>query len=97
MAPMTPHLAEEIWALLGGEGLCAEAPWPKADPALLVEESMTLPIQVNGKRRGEISVPRDTAVPEIERLALAAVAQTLEGAAPKKVIVVPGRIVNVVA
>ena len=96
MAPMTPHLSEEVWAMLDGEGLCAEAPWPKADPALLVEESVTLPIQVNGKRRGEISVPRDLAVAEIERLALEAVAKNLEGA-PKKVIVVPGRIVNVVA
>ena len=62
-----------------------------------IEDSVTLPIQVNGKRRGEISVPRDTAVKEIERLALEAVARSLEGAAPKKVIVVPGRIVNVVA
>ncbi len=96
MAPMVPHLAEEIWALLGGEGLCAEAAWPKADPALLVEDSVTLPIQVNGKRRGEISVPRDMAVAEIERLALEDVARNLDGA-PKKVIVVPGRIVNVVA
>ncbi|WP_210529259.1 leucine--tRNA ligase [Rubellimicrobium arenae] len=97
MAPMTPHLAEELWSLLGGEGLVAQAPWPKADPALLIEDSITLPIQVNGKRRGEINVPRDLAVAEIERLALEAVARTLEGAAPKKVIVVPGRIVNVVA
>jgi leucyl-tRNA synthetase len=97
MAPMVPHLAEEIWALLGGQGLCAEAAWPKADPALLVEDSVTLPIQVNGKRRGEIQVARDTAVAEIERLALEAVAKSLEGAKPRKVIVVPGRIVNVVA
>ncbi|EYD74691.1 Leucyl-tRNA synthetase [Rubellimicrobium mesophilum DSM 19309] len=97
MAPMTPHLSEELWARLGGEGLCAEAAWPKADPAMLIEESVTLPIQVNGKRRGEIQVARDTAVKEIERLALEAVARSLEGAAPKKVIVVPGRIVNVVA
>ncbi|MBP1805291.1 leucine--tRNA ligase [Rubellimicrobium aerolatum] len=97
MAPMTPHLSEELWQALGGDGLCAQAPWPVADPAMLVEDSITLPIQVNGKRRGEISVPRDTAVAEIERLALEAVARALEGAAPRKVIVVPGRIVNVVA
>jgi leucyl-tRNA synthetase len=97
MAPMVPHLSEEIWALLGGQGLCAEAPWPKADPALLVEDNVTLPIQVNGKRRGEIQVARDTAVAEIERLALEVVARSLEGTQPKKVIVVPGRIVNVVA
>ena len=82
--------------MLGGEGLCTDAPWPVADTAMLVEDSVTLPIQVNGKRRAEISVPRDAAVAEIERLALEAVANSLDGA-PRKVIVVPGRIVNVVA
>jgi len=99
MAPMTPHLAEEIWALLGGEGLIANAPWPKADPAMLVEDTVTLPIQVNGKRRGEVTVPKDLAVPEIEKLVMAdaGVIRALDGAAPKKLIVVPGRIVNVVA
>ncbi|TNC49910.1 leucine--tRNA ligase [Rubellimicrobium rubrum] len=97
MAPMTPHLSEELWTLLGGDGLCAQAPWPKADRAMLVEDSITLPIQVNGKRRGEIQVARDLAVAEIERLALEAVSRSLDGVAPKKVIVVPGRIVNVVA
>ncbi|EPX82678.1 leucyl-tRNA synthetase [Rubellimicrobium thermophilum DSM 16684] len=97
MAPMTPHLAEEVWAMLDGEGLVAAAPWPEADPAMLVEETMTLPVQVNGKRRCEITVPRDIAAPELERLAVEAVARTLDGATPRKVIVVPGRIVNVVA
>jgi len=99
MAPMTPHLSEEIWALLGGEGLIANAPWPKADPAWLVEDTVTLPIQVNGKRRGEVTVPKDMAVPEIEKLVMAnaGVIRALDGAAPKKLIVVPGRIVNVVA
>jgi leucyl-tRNA synthetase len=99
MSPMTPHLSEEIWALLGGEGLVTGAPWPEADPALLVEDSVTLPIQVNGKRRGEITVPRDLPVPEIEARVLAedAVRRALDGASPKKLIVVPGRIVNVVA
>ena len=96
MAPMTPHLAEEVWAMLGGQGLCAEAPWPVPDPALLVEDTVTLPVQVNGKRRAEITVARDAAAPEVERLALLAVAKQLEGPA-RKVIVVPGRIVNVVA
>ncbi|WP_417723566.1 leucine--tRNA ligase [Salipiger sp.] len=99
MAPMTPHLAEECWTLLGGEGLIADAPWPVADEAMLVEDSVTLPIQVNGKRRGELTVPRDMAKEEIEKLALAhdGVVRALDGATPKKLIVVPGRIVNVVA
>ncbi|MBY6049137.1 leucine--tRNA ligase [Vannielia litorea] len=99
MAPMTPHLAEELWHMLGREGLITEAAWPKADPALLVEDTVTLPIQVNGKRRAEISVPKDMDKAEVEKLALAeeAVQRALDGAAPKKVIVVPGRIVNVVA
>ena len=96
LAPLAPHIAEELWARLGHTTSLAHGPFPVADPALLVEETVEYPIQVNGKRRGEISVPRDMAVAEIERLALEAVARNLEGA-PKKVIVVPGRIVNVVA
>ena len=99
MAPMVPHLAEDVWAMAGGAGLAVDAPWPKADPAMLVEDSVTLPIQINGKRRGEIAVPRDMAAAEVEALVLAdpAVQKFLNGAAPKKLIVVPGRIVNVVA
>ncbi len=99
LAPMVPHLSEEVWALLGGEGLVANAPWPVADPALLVDDSVTMPIQVNGKRRDEITVPKDMDKAEIEALALATdgVKRALDGNAPKKVIVVPGRIVNVVA
>ncbi|WP_432817377.1 leucine--tRNA ligase [Sulfitobacter sp. JB4-11] len=99
MSPMTPHLAEDIWAHQGGEGLIVTAPWPKADDAMLVDDTVTLPIQVNGKRRAEIQVPADMAKEEVEKIALAheAVVRTLDGAAPKKVIVVPGRIVNVVA
>ncbi|MDU8912919.1 leucine--tRNA ligase [Aestuariicoccus sp. MJ-SS9] len=98
MSPMTPHLSEEVWSMLGGEGLVANAPWPKADPAMLVEDSVTLPIQVNGKRRGEITVPRDLGKDEIEKQVLAhdAVQRALDGGQPKKLIVVPGRIVNVV-
>ena len=98
MSPMTPHLAEDIWAMLGGEGLIANAPWPVADEAMLIEDTVTLPIQINGKRRSEIAVPADMPKEEIEKLVLAdkAVVRILEGAAPKKLIVVPGRIVNVV-
>jgi len=98
MSPMTPHLSEQIWQMLGGEGLIATAPWPKADEAMLVDDTVTLPIQINGKRRAEISVPKDMDKAEVEKAALAvdAVQKALDGAAPKKVIVVPGRIVNVV-
>ena len=96
---MTPHLAEDIWNHQGGEGLCATAPWPVADESMLVEDSVTLPIQINGKRRGEITVAKDLGKDEVEKIALAheAVQKALNGSAPKKVIVVPGRIVNVVA
>ncbi|WP_170328097.1 leucine--tRNA ligase [Ruegeria arenilitoris] len=98
MSPMTPHLSEELWQLLGGEGLVATAPWPVADEAMLVDDTVTLPIQINGKRRAEISVAKDLAKDEVEKIALSteAVQKALDGNAPKKVIVVPGRIVNVV-
>lgn len=98
MAPMTPHLAEEVWSMQGGEGLIANAPWPTADESLLVEDTVTLPIQVNGKRRSEITVAKDMPKDEVEKLALAdeAVVKALAGGQPKKLIVVPGRIVNVV-
>ena len=98
MAPMTPHLSEEIWVAQGGEGLVAQAAWPKADPAMLVDDTVTLPIQINGKRRDEITVAKDMPKEEVEKLVLAneTVIKVLDGAAPKKLIVVPGRIVNVV-
>ena len=98
MAPMTPHLSEEVWALLGGAGLIIDAPWPVADQAMLVESTVTLPIQINGKRRSEIAVAADLPKEEIEKLVLAmdAVVRALDGATPKKLIVVPGRIVNIV-
>ena len=98
MSPMTPHLSEEIWQMLGGDGLIANAPWPEADAAMMVEDTITMPIQVNGKRRAEVTVPRDMDKAEVEALALSHhnVLRALDGASPKKVIVVPGRIVNVV-
>ena len=98
MSPMTPHLSEEIWQHLGGEGLIAQAPWPKADESLLKDDTVTMPIQINGKRRSEIEVPADLPKEEVEKLALAdqAVIKALDGGTPKKLIVVPGRIINVV-
>ena len=98
MSPMTPHLSEDIWARHGQSGLIATSPWPEADEAMLVSDTITLPIQVNGKRRAEITVPVDMAKEDVEKAALAdaAIIRTLDGAAPKKIIVVPGRIVNVV-
>jgi leucyl-tRNA synthetase len=98
MSPMTPHLAEDVWAMLGGTGLVAQAAWPKADPALLIDDEVTLPIQINGKRRAEITVPKDMPIPQVEKIALAdeAVIKFLAGQPVKKIIVVPGRIINVV-
>ncbi len=99
MQPMTPHLAEEVWQAQGGTGLVTQAAWPIPDPALLVDDTVTLPIQINGKRRAEISVPRDMPAAEVEKLALANedVVRFLAGQPIKKLIVVPGRIINVVA
>ncbi|MGY6635397.1 MAG: leucine--tRNA ligase [Alkalilacustris sp.] len=98
MAPMVPHLAEEVWRMAGGAGLVLDARWPGADPALLEEATISLPIQINGKRRSEVAVARDADRATIEAAALAdaQVQKALGGAAPKKLIVVPGRIVNVV-
>ena len=98
MQPMVPHIAESIWTYQGGVGLCCQAPWPKADPALLVDDTVVLPIQINGKRRAEISVAKDMPAAEVEKLALANedVVKFLAGQPVKKIIVVPGRIINVV-
>ena len=97
--PMMPHLAEECWAMLGHQKLVAEAAWPQVERDLLVEDTLTLPVQINGKKRAEVTVPRDAANADIEAavLALDAVKKVLDGKAPKKVIIVPQRIVNVVA
>jgi leucyl-tRNA synthetase len=97
-APMMPHLAEESWQVLGQPGLVSEADWPKIERDLLVEDTVTLVVQVNGKKRGEVTVARNAQNPEIEAavLALDAVKQALGGKAVRKVIIVPMRIVNVV-
>jgi leucyl-tRNA synthetase len=104
IAPFTPHLAEECWEMLGGHlsgqgGLVCNAPWPEADPALLVKDEIVLPIQVNGKRRAEIAVAPSLDAKAVEALALAQadVKRYTEGMTIRKVVVVPGRIVNIVA
>ena len=98
MNPMMPHLAEELWQALGGERLLVEESWPAADAGLIAEETLTLPVQVNGKKRATIDVAADAPEDEVRAEALAQpnVLRLLEGKAPRKVIVVPNRIVNVV-
>jgi leucyl-tRNA synthetase len=97
--PMMPHLAEECWAALGHPSLVSTQSWPPLEADLLVENTVTLPVQINGKKRADITVARDAGKNEIEAavLALDAVKKALGGQSPKKVIVVPQRIVNVVA
>ena len=98
-APMVPHLAEECWALLGHKTLVAEEPWPTADSGLLTEDTVTIAVQVNGKRRDELTIARDASKEDIEAAALGLenVARAIGGRKIKKVVVVPQRIVNVVA
>ncbi len=98
-APMVPHLAEEAWAAAGREGMIADAPWPEADPALLVEDEVTIAIQVNGKLRDTVTAAKGAPKEQLEAMAVANpnVQRILAGAAPKKVIVVPDRLVNIVA
>jgi leucyl-tRNA synthetase len=99
VAPMVPHLAEEVWASMGNTGLIADAPWPEADPAMLVDDEVTIAVQVNGKLRDTLVMPKGTPREAVEAAALASanVVRTLEGKAPRKVIVVPDRLVNLVA
>jgi leucyl-tRNA synthetase len=98
LAPMMPHLAEECWVALGHEGLAGQADWPVLDKTLLVEDSFTYPVQVNGRKRADVTVSRTATQAEVEAAVLAdtAVQRALEGRPPKKIIVVPLRIVNVV-
>ena len=99
VSPMTPHLAEECHAALGEKNLVAQMPWPHYDPALIVDNEITIPIQINGKKRGDLTIARNADQSTIEKavLALDFVQSNLAGKKPKKIIVVPQRIVNVVA
>jgi leucyl-tRNA synthetase len=96
--PMMPHLAEECWAVLGHQATIASAPWPQVEQDLLVEDTVTLPVQINGKKRADVTVARDAVNEDIEAvvLGLEAVQKALDGKQPKKVIIVRHRIVNVV-
>jgi leucyl-tRNA synthetase len=98
IGPMMPHLAEELWRSLGHNQLIVETPWPEADRRLIVDDSVTVAVQVNGKLRATIELPRDAAqsVAEAAAVALDVVQRLLAGKPPRKVIVVPNRIVNVV-
>jgi leucyl-tRNA synthetase len=98
-APAAPHLAEESWAALGEPEMVADAAWPSFDPALLVDEQVTLAVQVNGKLRDTLVAPRGLDRAAVEELALASgnVQRQLAGASPRKIIVVPDRLVNIVA
>ena len=98
LGPFAPHLAEELWARTGGSGLVSDETWPAYDPALLIEDEIEMPVQVNGKLREKIVVKKDATQPEIEAIAKAApkVAEAIAGKEIKKLIVVPGRLVNIV-
>ena len=99
VAPMAPHVAEQAWAALGREGLIADAAWPKADPAWLIEDEVTIAIQVNGKLRDTLTAPKGSPRETLEEMALSSekVVRILDGKSPRKVIVVPDRLVNLVA
>jgi leucyl-tRNA synthetase len=98
IAPMAPHFAEECNALIGGETLVAKSPWPTYDPDLVRDDFVTLPVQINGKKRAEFTIARDAGKETIEKtvLGLEAVQSALAGKQPRKIIIVPQRIVNVV-
>jgi leucyl-tRNA synthetase len=98
LAPFAPHIADELWEQLGGTGSVHSQSWPEPDASALVRETISVVLQVKGKVRGQLEVPANTDAKELERLALASkVAQKwLEGTSPKRVIVVPGRLVNLV-
>jgi leucyl-tRNA synthetase len=98
LAPFAPHLAEELWQKLGGSGSVHQQRWPVADPAALIRDTIPLVIQIKGKVRGNLEVPADADKATLEKLALESevAARWLEGKAPSRVIVVPGKLVNLV-
>jgi leucyl-tRNA synthetase len=97
VSPVAPHIAEELWSRLGHAETVTFEPIPVADPALLVEATVTYPVQVNGKVRGRVDIAADATEDAVREAALAAVADSLGGREPRKVIVIAGRMVSVVA
>ena len=98
LAPYAPHIAEEMWHRCGNESFVVNAAWPECNEAYLVEDTQKYPVQFNGKVRFTLECPKDTPKDEVEKLVMASeeTAKYLNGCAPKRVIVVPGRIVNIV-
>ena len=98
IAPMVPHLAEECWAELGHDSMVANQDWPNVLESLLVDDEITLPIQINGKKRGKLTIAKDASKEEVEKQALQVdeIQRFIDGKPVKKIIVVPGRIINVV-
>ena len=96
--PMTPHIAEELWERLGGEGMLRLVPWPSFDDELVADELVSIAVQVNGRLRGTIHAPRDSSEEDVRQSALEVsnVQRYLDGAEPRRVIVVPNRVVNLV-
>jgi leucyl-tRNA synthetase len=98
IAPMAPHLAEEAWAALGEDGMVVEAEWSSFDPAMLVDDQVTIAVQINGKLRDTLTAPRglDREATEVLAMTSEKVQRQLDGASPRKIIVVPDRLVNIV-
>jgi leucyl-tRNA synthetase len=98
LAPMAPHLAEELWQILGGTASLAYEPWPTYDAKLLIDEQVEIPVQINGKLRGRITVPSDIGAEELEVAAMSdeKIVPFLQGKTIKKAIVLPGKLVNFV-
>jgi leucyl-tRNA synthetase len=96
LAPFAPHLAEELWVILGREPSVSQQPWPRFDPALTVSERMTIPVQVNGKLRGKIEVEHGASREVVERLSRDQIAEWLQGKEPKKVVYVEKKLINFV-
>jgi leucyl-tRNA synthetase len=96
LSPFAPHIAEELWAVLGHRPSVSQQPWPEFDPALTVNDRLTIPVQINGKLRGRIEVGADAGRQEIERLARSEAGEWLQGKEPKKIVYVEKKLINFV-